>query len=399
MNIRTLALLPIVVLLVSLVSQLLVYLIPYSRLQIYTFNSFVIVISLFIMSIVPFSVGVLISGFLVFKDGVIKRVDFIQKDFEYKKAISVLWVLTVIMILVAALNIVRFGLPPFLTAAMGLQSKYNYLNYGFFKYPLFASAMGIIMISVFHIKKRILFISVVIMSVMTLVLFVSRGFLIQGILQFFFLYIYRHRMKFNRKLILKVSSFIIIIIILFGLWGDVRSGSEVFLSVMEIKRSYQFVPTLFLWFFSYLSLPLSNMIVIIQNFHHLYLGAMTLSSSLPPIMVEIFHISTFDSLYNPVDAIFSSPLNNMATAAAIPYLDFGWVGVALYYFIIGVTSGYVNFKSIARRKPLYQAINAIILSSIALSFFWNMMINITIITEIILILSLFRFRFGSFKVI
>jgi oligosaccharide repeat unit polymerase len=232
-----------------------------------------------------------------------------------------------------------------------------------------------------------------VVSIAVLIIFVSRGFLVQAGLQAFFLYLYSSRKGLTTSYMLKTAAIFVVAVMLFGAWGEIRSGNKIFLDVMQVKPQYQSIPTLLLWSDAYLSLPLVNMVTIINKIHYFTFGSATLASSLPPIMIKLLNLKTFSNIYGPIVSLYPSPLNNMATAAAIPYLDFGWAGIGFFYLLLGVVSGMINCKAIASGELRTQVINSIILSSIALCFFWNMILNITVISEITIVLIIFSFRF------
>jgi oligosaccharide repeat unit polymerase len=250
--------------------------------------------------------------------------------------------------------------------------------------PLFAAAMLIILLWP-AMRGGLLSLLLIFSAALTIILFMSRGFLIQAVIQVLIFYMYRFKPRLTRSLILKALFFGACIVLFVGIWGDFRTGQPAFMSAMDIRDDMRQLPSSILWVDAYISLPLVNMIHLLRSFHSYDFGYFTVSTVTPPFLWHILSMRTPSELYQPIVLkYFPAHLNNMATYSAIPYIDFGWLGVVSFNLFLGVMIGYSNYKCVMQSNTFYQAINAILISCLILSFFWNLLINITIISEIIL---------------
>jgi len=377
--------------------QLFTFFIPVSEIQKYTADSVAEILLLATVTILFFTAGFYSALYISTDRSLRIRFNTIIPHSTMRKHINIakLYVVFAIITAITIANYIRYGYLPIMPILFKANESSNYITYGFFKYPVFGGAMLLIMLYPAMIKtlksKVLLFFSVGI-----IVVFVSRGFLIQAAIQFIVFYFYRNRPRINVKFIILSVGLIVLTIIVIGMWGDLRSGKSALFTAMKIKSSMDGVPTPLLWVVTYISLPLENMTHILSGFTNYYYGKLTLASITPPFLWHVFSMKTPNELYDPIVFHYlPSPLNNMSTYSAIPYIDFGWLGVACFNLGIGLISGLSSFFAIKHPNNFNNAANSIIISCISLAFFWNLFLNITIISELFIAFAALKIKWGK----
>ncbi len=325
-----------------------------------------------------FSIFYFILGFMTVKLFKKKKykikycVHFCQRRFN-------LFILILIMIslIIVIINIVMFGPPP-LMSIFGYHTTV-YLEYGRFKGLLFSLLIFIFVSSLYGTKRISYFLKL--FSITILLLYISRGNIIFSILTYFFLLIYENRIT-NKKLFYLSMSLIIIIIVLFQIVGEFRTGTEAFYNVLEIKDIYRIKNSGLIWLISYVSMPFVNLLEV-SHYDHLFWGQNIISRSLPAFLsfnqesVE-FYKSILPNQYNTAPS-YLTPI----------YLDFGITGFVLYNFFLGAISSYVyHFGT-------NNLIKSIFITAISLIFFTDYFLFFT--TIILIVLSIFFNKFIYIK--
>jgi oligosaccharide repeat unit polymerase len=253
-------------------------------------------------------------------------------------------------------NYVAFGLPP-VAAFLGF-STLDYQEYGRFKQALQPMIGALFLNSLLESSRlRRWLWSAFALGIM--VAYVLRGPLLMAIAQAVILASIRSKVP-TRKIYVRALAVLLIALGLLTLIGNFRTPQEIFLSFMEIKPEYRSWPMALLWPITYVSVPISNFCWIIRGAHF---TEPTLSFLYPVL-------PSFWAPLSPHDAPLSDShiIDGVHTYLANYFLDFSWFGVAAANFALGMISGFfVNRERVSR----YLLISPVVLSAIALIFFWD----------------------------
>ena len=233
------------------------------------------------------------------------------------------------------------GLLNALQLAISLLSFYQYKKYG---------------------KRRFLYITLFL--ILWNLCVITRQVIVVMMVELFFVYLYLeiNKIKFLRNLFFYGLLFVV----LFGIVGDLRSGSEHFKYLAQPSNDWpDWAPSGFLWVYIYISTPLNNLL---YNFTfetvNINLSFPNTVSILFPSFIRniFFDFSTYEVSGNLVTQAF-----NVSTAYASPYTDAGYLGVGLFSIYSGLFTGV--FWWVKSLKRIFY--RAIIVQMIVLSIFFN----------------------------
>ena len=178
-----------------------------------------------------------------------------------------------------------------------------------------------------------------------------------------------------------VSAFLslFVLVYLFGVIGDLRSGAASFLALAQPTSSYpEWLPSGVLWFYMYLSTPVNNLLYTFHTTQPLYDWRFpnTLSQLLPSIIRKMFFSSAELGRVNG-DLVTQS--FNVSTAFAGPFQDFGLYGVLLVSFFMSVVSGMYWRKRSFRDRLCY----AVLCQSLLMTVFYDHFLLLPVITQLI----------------
>jgi len=297
-------------------------------------------------SIITFSIGFL-SLALIDR----KKIHYEYKHINIYNYVNFVRFILLVISLIVFINVIIDGLPPFFNF-LGINTK-NYMEYGRLKNILFAFLIFLFVISEYDKGPRYK-----IISILLLVIYVTRGNIIFAIITFIFLKIQENKIT-NKRIIVLFTLLILFTILLFQIIGDYRTGSNVFYDSLEIKENYRIKNAGVIWVISYISMPIVNLIEIIKHSDYYFYGQNILNNSLPAFI----NISSKASEY--IYSLLPNKNNTVSTYLSNVYLDFGLLGIILYNYLIGIFSGYLYFFS--RNNVL----KSVFLTSITLSFFYD----------------------------
>jgi oligosaccharide repeat unit polymerase len=200
---------------------------------------------------------------------------------------------------------------------------------------------------------------------------------IQGI----FIYLYFNKLR--TKNVVKFLIIILSIILLFGIVGDLRSGSaDSFISIAQPSSNYpSFLPSGFLWVYIYITSPINNVNFNIYDYPILNFNPSPLLSSILPSFIRdkitfwgnSGNFKLVDDLLN-VSSIFPNYLS-----------AFGLIGSVIFYFIMGLTFNFVYFKTkIINVNVKWILILVVILHNIVFSLFVDFFSSLVFIFQIVL---------------
>lgn len=239
------------------------------------------------------------------------------------------------------LEILYFRGLPLLTVFIGGGERYT--EWGIPSLHGFLNAMVITLSNYFfyfYIKnKDKKFLYFFILCVLWPILLVTRQMLMSMVLQAAVIYILCNSVRLLS--LLKVVFFAFLVVCLFGVVGDLRSGADLFLTLAQPSSEYAtWLPSGVLWVYIYMVSPLNNV-----NFNiHLYPDF----NFSPSVLISNFFPSFIRSkIFSPSNEFKFQLVNeNLNVSTMFPsYLEaFGVIGSLFFFFILGLIITYVYFK-------------------------------------------------------
>lgn len=214
------------------------------------------------------------------------------------------------------------------------------------------------------------------------VLLVTRQVIIVLLIEMFFLYVYFH--KINKKTIFKSIFLMAVLIYLFGVAGDFRSGGDAFKELAQPKYDWLYeVPSGILWVYIYMTTPIANIqnifetITPAESFNH------TASLLLPtPIRALIYADGVGDD--NALNGLITEAFN-VSTFLNEFYLDYGAIYVYVVMFIVGGLSRSIYGK-VKYRQKYSDILNYCVFSQILfLSIFYNHFLYLPVVFQFVVI--------------
>ncbi|NDV81533.1 oligosaccharide repeat unit polymerase [Bacteroides sp. 51] len=184
------------------------------------------------------------------------------------------------------------------------------------------------------------------------ILLLTRQVIMSMIIQAILIYIYINKIKISK--ILAYFSVFFIVVFLFGLLGDMRSGAGAIAALAGVADNYpSFLPSGFLWVYVYVTSPLNNLNHNIYLYPDFAFSPLTAFANLFPSFVR--------SKVVPSSDIETSLVNdNLNVVTMHPqYLSaFGFCGALLFYFLYGlfVLYVFVQFKTKINAKWLFMTV-------------------------------------------
>ena len=175
----------------------------------------------------------------------------------------------------------------------------------------------------------------------------------------------------------KIVFVIILALVFFGVYGNIRTGESSFNKVFEAREQYENVPTLFKWIYAYMEFAINNFNKLVSiTPGGVNKGLSMLTDFLPTVIVNMISTKT---LYNPYYLV---KINfNVSTYLPSIYLDFGTWGIAVFNAIIGLWGMDLYRKRMQSTKnTIYYAIYV---HNILLLLFGNFFLSISIMAQFV----------------
>ncbi len=244
----------------------------------------------------------------------------------------------------------------------------TYLTYGKLRQVLFPLLTCIAVNAIFDPSRlrRSLFQA---FSIGALILYISRGALLNTFLQIFFVSSMRTSMNKRKQYLLAIGSFAFAVAS-FTMFGNLRTAHGAFIAFLQIREEYSNWPTSFLWIVSYISIPFSNLCWMVAHPPSHGPTFAFLNSLLPSFMTQSDpYAGVSDSLHI---------IDNASTYLKAYALDFCYLGIYFTNLLIGIGCGWL-----ARRSyPRHILILAIFLTSISLLFFTDMFFQLSTVVQV-----------------
>lgn len=220
------------------------------------------------------------------------------------------------------------------------------------------------------------------------VLIISRQLIISIFIQGAILYCITH--KLDKKFITIMAIGVVVGILLFSFMGNMRTGEELFLYVAQFKPKYDWVPTSFKWIYAYLCFSISNLNSLVRMTY----GAVNYGATIfNELMPSVFNLRL------PINQGFAYIVNpNFNVSTFIPdiYMDFGFLGVAIFCLALGKITSYV-FRRVRVKDKAFQMFYIVIAHNILFLTFRNMFFYLPIMFELVLIPLIFMVDYGKLK--
>ena len=230
-------------------------------------------------------------------------------------------------------------------------------------------------------KKRAVFLKC---TVFVPIFFVSRQFLLSLLVQ----YVFINLLVFPIKLtdIFKNVLFFVLTILVFGYIGDLRSSRELILNLMQPTFEYpDYLPSGFIWAYSYLTTPINNLIANCDIISPSYLPIQLFGSLFPSFIKDTFY--SYIDYQIPewnlvVDAFNVSSMHQKFIT------DFGLFFTPVFYCFISYI--FTAIMDSASLKPQYGLTLVVILHGIAFSVFNDLIFNLPFISQMLIYIFYFK---------
>ena len=183
---------------------------------------------------------------------------------------------------------------------------------------------------------------------------------------------------------------LIIVVSLFTIIGNFRSGSRVMDRVFQARQNVV-LSSASKWIYSYMTFSLSNFNNLVKKTPGgVNNGASMLKELLPTIFLRIFRIKPNYSPYYLISRNY-----NVSTYLPPIYLDFGIFGIAIFNFFMGIM-GYILYKNIKHKKTVRGVmLYSVYIHNIILMFFINFFLYLPIIIQMFYIPLIFSNKVKS----
>lgn len=216
--------------------------------------------------------------------------------------------------------------------------------------------------------------------VMWPILLITRQMLMSMVVQAAFIYILSNNIKTSSIIKVVLSAFGVVY--LFGIVGDLRSGGDSFIELVQPSSDYPtWLPSGVLWVYVYMVSPLNNVNFNLQKFPDFYFDPSPLISPLFPSFVreKIFSES---NVFN-----FQLVNENLNVSTMFPsYLtSFGYYGSLIFYFILGLLIAFIYFKFRSKNANLkWLFVLGVIFHNLIFSVFVDFFFNLVFLFQFVL---------------
>jgi len=210
------------------------------------------------------------------------------------------------------------------------------------------------------------------------ILLLTRQVIMSMIIQAALIYIYINKIKISKFLLYFFAFFTVIF--LFGLLGDMRSGTGAMEAIAGISDNYpSFLPSGFLWVYVYITSPLNNFNHNIFIYYDFAFSPLLAFTNLFPSFIR-------SKILPPSEVETSLVNDNLNVVTMHPqYLNaFGYCGALFFYFLYGlfVLYIYIQFKTKNNTKWLFMTV--VLTHNLLLSVFVDFNFNLVFLFQLFL---------------
>lgn len=267
----------------------------------------------------------------------------------------------------------------------------TYFDYGIPSVHGFANAYGLTILTILayqlfkgdYKKQSKKIVTYILIILLMYVFMLTRQVIISAIIQIFVVYCF-----LKRKIPwVKILIWIFLIIIAFGLVGNIRTGYYDFLSVAQMDTKVNPLFVGFYWVYMYLTMTIANLNKLFNMFFTPLGMGYFWSIYLPTALVN----SVF-KFNNPVDQsnFLVTQAFNVSGYSADAYISIGIMGLVIMAIIYGIIGG-LCYKKIIRNRSMKNILYyAVYLQIIVLSFFFNQLFYLPSGFQFVIIYFLFK---------
>ncbi|RHX78849.1 O-antigen polymerase [Lactobacillus helveticus] len=267
----------------------------------------------------------------------------------------------------------------------------TYFDYGIPSVHGFANAYGLTILTILayqlfkgdYKKQSKKIVTYILIILLMYVFMLTRQVIISAIIQIFVVYCF-----LKRKIPwVKILIWTFLIIIVFGLVGNIRTGYYEFLSVAQMDTKVNPLFVGFYWVYMYLTMTIANLNKLFNMFFTPLGMGYFWSIYLPTALVN----SVF-KFNNPVDQsnFLVTQAFNVSGYSADAYISIGIMGIVIMAIIYGIIGG-LCYKKIIRNRSMKNILYyAVYLQIIVLSFFFNQLFYLPSGFQFVIIYFLFK---------
>lgn len=196
------------------------------------------------------------------------------------------------------------------------------------------------------------------------------------------------------RAIVKGTALVILLILLFGYIGDLRSGADSFRVLAQPSANYpQWLPSGVLWVYIYLTTPIGNLVNTVDNVRPTWNALFPNTTSLlfPSVLRRMIYGT--DGASEAFSGELITDAFNVSTAYAGSAQDFGKIGIALF-------SAFCGFCGICcwhLRTFCGALMYGVVAQCIVLTVFFNHLLYLPVVFQVVwLLLFCSRHRFTIF---
>lgn len=190
----------------------------------------------------------------------------------------------------------------------------------------------------------------------------------------------------SKKLLIGIFSAFVVVYV-FGLLGDIRTGRDLILSLAQLKVDYPvWLPSGFIWIYIYVLTPMANYINFVELTTPTYSPIDLIRWIIPAgIMARITGTTVTDTFSNDWQI---SGAFNIASGLADMFTSYGHLGVVAFAGFVSMVTFFVRHKSsVASLLSL-----VVIYACLAMMLFNNNFTSLNVAFQFVLIYLLFRNR-------
>ena len=212
------------------------------------------------------------------------------------------------------------------------------------------------------------------------IMLITRQMFLTMIVQATIIYILTNTIKISS--IIKVVLAVCLVVVIFGIIGDLRSDADLFIQLVQPSHDYPtWLPSGVLWVYVYMVSPLNNVNYNIYNYSDFEFNLSPLISNFFPSFIrsKIFS-SSGDSKFQLVN-------ENLNVSTMFPnYLDaFGYYGSVFFFFFLGLIVSYIYIKYKSRKSNIvWLFILVIIIHNFIFSVFVDFFFNLVFLFQMVL---------------
>lgn len=271
----------------------------------------------------------------------------------------------------AAINIVASGFIPIVSLITTGRSRFHEFGipsvYGAFL--AYANTLGCALFYVYLKNRRRIFLLLLVPILLTHVAFISRANVITLLVEL--LVVYSLVEKMPRRTTVAIAG--LVAIVLFGLAGELRSGS--IRALIGIRDEFDWVPNGAIWLYAYSHFNLLNLENAFLVSGAPYFDGSMWNSLLPTILrPPVEHLSFLEIAAMNVSS-FAFPI----------YLDVGASGLLLCVAVIGALTSLCYMNALKTRSFSWITTYATLYFCCMFSFFWNFWFYLPVVAQLAIV--------------